>query len=290
MKVSSEFDSEDSFVVNKLSARILGGAAKLKASFQVSSKVECRYPLLALVTKHFTVDYDVEDRNALVSVFAAVGKAVRLTYRHDVKEACGSLVALARSDDQRFQAQAFVEIPPSTLGKAVLTFPNGELKCVRDELNQAEPHGWSGFGGLPTRNGLAFAEFQQEDPTLNLKYTYKDEGFTVTPAVSLPRRSLLVAVKRQFDVQNKLSFLYDFQTVTWNAVYKYKPSPNIKAKVGYDSEQRLGWACCWVGKEDSGAAKAPGKCKVQMMLQVPQDDILQAFLLFKVKKRWDFDI
>jgi hypothetical protein len=48
--------------------------------------------------------------------------------------------------------------------------------------------------------------------------------------------------------------------------------------------------CCdsnQVGKEDAGAKKAPGKTKLQLMVQVPQDDRQSAVVLFRIKKRWD---
>lgn len=47
----------------------------------------------------------------------------------------------------------------------------------------------------------------------------------------------------------------------------------------------VGWT--QVGKEDAGAKKAPRKCKLQVMLQVPQDDVKSGALLFRMKKRWD---
>lgn len=42
-----------------------------------------------------------------------------------------------------------------------------------------------------------------------------------------------------------------------------------------------------VGKEDAGAKNAPRKLKLQVMLQVPQDDVKSGALLFRMKKRWD---
>lgn len=42
-----------------------------------------------------------------------------------------------------------------------------------------------------------------------------------------------------------------------------------------------------VGDEGGKAKTAPMKMKVQFMLQVPQDDIRSAALMFRVKKRWD---
>lgn len=43
-----------------------------------------------------------------------------------------------------------------------------------------------------------------------------------------------------------------------------------------------------VGDEDGNAKTAPMKMKVQFMVQVPQDDISNSVMLFRVKKRWDF--
>lgn len=42
-----------------------------------------------------------------------------------------------------------------------------------------------------------------------------------------------------------------------------------------------------VGREDSGAKKAPRKCKLQLMVQVPQNDLQSTIVLFRIKKRWD---
>lgn len=42
-----------------------------------------------------------------------------------------------------------------------------------------------------------------------------------------------------------------------------------------------------VGDEAGKAKTAPLKMKVQLMLQVPQDDIKSSALMFRVKKRWD---
>lgn len=41
------------------------------------------------------------------------------------------------------------------------------------------------------------------------------------------------------------------------------------------------------GEENGKAKTAPMKMKVQVMLQVPQDDIKSSALMFRFKKRWD---
>lgn len=85
MKVSTEYDSENNVFVNKISAQVFNGLAKLKASFQREASGEFRYPLLGVVTKYLSVLYDHEDRNALVTVSAHTGRNLRLQYSRDIK-------------------------------------------------------------------------------------------------------------------------------------------------------------------------------------------------------------
>lgn len=85
VKLSTEFDSEGSVLVNKVSARMLNGLAKLTGSFQRESSGDLRYPLLGLVTKYLSVLYDHEDRNALVTLSADLGRNLQVKYLRDVK-------------------------------------------------------------------------------------------------------------------------------------------------------------------------------------------------------------
>ena len=85
LKVSSEYDSEVSMLTNKVSARILNGLAKIKASFQRDQTGEIRSPALALSTKHLSVLYDHEDRNALVTAIAKLGSNVEMKYLREIK-------------------------------------------------------------------------------------------------------------------------------------------------------------------------------------------------------------
>lgn len=42
------------------------------------------------------------------------------------------------------------------------------------------------------------------------------------------------------------SYLYNFDTNYWSAVYKHTVGKEYKVKAGYDSEVQLGWASIWV--------------------------------------------
>ena len=85
LKVSSEYDSEVSMLTNKVSARILDGLAKIRASFQRDQTGEIRSPSLSLSTKHLSVLYDHEDRNALVTAIAKLGSNVEMKYLREIK-------------------------------------------------------------------------------------------------------------------------------------------------------------------------------------------------------------
>eukprot|EP00245_Coleochaete_scutata_P008333 TRINITY_DN2514_c0_g1_i1.p1 TRINITY_DN2514_c0_g1~~TRINITY_DN2514_c0_g1_i1.p1 ORF type:complete len:300 (+),score=62.92 TRINITY_DN2514_c0_g1_i1:151-1050(+) len=286
LKVSLEYDSETGVPVNKLSAKLFNGFAKLKASAQVHPNGELSYPLLGIFSKFFSVDYDVEDRNALVRLSADVHQRVRLSYRHDVNAQQGAIVADWRDKKDKFRGLFTYEVPVAALTRVDFSFPTGEVRYV-DEPGYGESSGISGFVGGKALKGLVLAEARLNDPSLNLKYTYKDSEATVIPCISLPSKAVTLQFKRQFDAKRKLSFMYDFQSVSWNMVLKNKPHDDLKMKLGYDSEKRLGWGSLWIGKEGFGAKQGPGKFKAQAMIQIPQDSMRDYLLLFKIKKRWD---
>jgi hypothetical protein len=85
VKLSTEYDSEGAVFVNKLSARMLNGLAKLTGSVQREPGGDFRYPLFGVVTKYLSVLYDHEDKNALVTVSADIGRNLQVKYLRDVK-------------------------------------------------------------------------------------------------------------------------------------------------------------------------------------------------------------
>eukprot|EP00249_Psilotum_nudum_P018456 c26814_g1_i2 orf=758-1720(-) len=285
LKVSTEYDSEDHLFTNKISARLMNGLAKFKASFLREQGGELRNPVLGFVSKHLSVLYDHEVRNALVTLGVDLGSHCQMKYARDIKAQQGEAKLLAQSPDLKYKAEISYDLPPTGLSRAALTFPIGQVRLEEELIDEQKSLSINGFVGGTVLNGLLLTEWKDEN--INLKYRYKDKEVTVAPSISLPMKTPLISFKRQFDHLNKLSYLYNFDSAAWSAVYKHKPNESLKIKVGYDSDVRLAWAAAWLGKEDSGAKQAPRKCKVQVMLQVPQDDPRSAVLLFKVKKRWD---
>lgn len=285
LKVSTEYDSEESIFVNKISARLLDGLAKIKASFQREQAGEIRSPILGFSSKHLSILYDHEDRNALVTAVGNLGSRVQMKYLRDIRAQQGELKLIARSADASYQAEIGYDIPAAGLPRVSLIFPFGEVKVEEEQREEGRALSINGFVGGKVLNGFAVADYRDE--MVGLKYKYKDSEVTIAPSISVPTKSLTLTFKRQFDYANKLSYLYNFDSTGWSAVYKHKPNENFKLKAGYDSDARIGWASAWVGKEESGAKQAPRKCKLQVMLQVPQDDLKSAAILFKVKKRWD---
>ncbi|CAK9875488.1 unnamed protein product [Sphagnum jensenii] len=286
VKLSTEYDSEGAVFVNKLSARMLNGLAKLTGSVQREPGGDFRYPLFGVVTKYLSVLYDHEDKNALVTVSADIGRNLQVKYLRDVKAQQGEVKLLGQTSNMKYKTQLAYDIPPSTtFPKAVITFPVGELRVEEETREEDQVLAFSGFLGGSLLNGQVVGSYSEE--TATLKYTFKDEELTLVPSVSWPSLSPTLAFKRQFGPRNKLSYSHNFETTTWSTVYKHKPNEDFKLKLGYDSAVRLYWGSLWVGKEDLGAKAAPRKCKLQVMLQVQQDDVKSGALLFRIKKRWD---
>lgn len=285
LRLSTEFDSDERIFLNKISTRVLNGFAKLKASFHADQTGALRSPVLGFSSKHLSVLYDHEDRNALVTVAADLGSRVQMKYLRDIQAQQGEVKLLARSFDQKYQAEIGYDVPASGMPRASIVFPNGEVKLEEEQREESKVLSINGFVGGRVLNGLLVTEYRDEN--LSFKYKYKDAEMTIAPTLAVPSQSVTIAFKRQLDPVNKLSYLYNFDSAAWSAVYKHKRSENFKIKAGYDSDVRVAWASAWVGKEDAGAKKAPRKCKLQVMLQVPQDNVRSSILLFKVKKRWD---
>ena len=98
--MTTEYDSEEGVFVNKVSCKLAGDLAKLRLSFQSDPQGQWQgdgeegdplqqlfaAPLVGLITKHFSVFYDVEARNALLRGDCSLpGGAVQLRASHDVK-------------------------------------------------------------------------------------------------------------------------------------------------------------------------------------------------------------
>jgi hypothetical protein len=123
VKLSTEYDSEGAVFVNKLSARMLNGLAKLTGSVQREPAGDFRYPLFGVVTKYLSVLYDHEDKNALVTVSADIGRNLQVKYLRDVKAQQGEVKLLGQTSNMKYKTQLAYDIPPSTTFVSLATAP-----------------------------------------------------------------------------------------------------------------------------------------------------------------------
>ncbi|KAF2325606.1 hypothetical protein GH714_031023 [Hevea brasiliensis] len=262
VRVTSEFDSDSSLFLHKVSCKLFDSLAKLKA----------KEGEVSMVAKLADPGYALELSTPVPTIgFKAL---IGIMMKQDNFSPPSLLVLLS--------FMTILTLQP----RATFKFPLGEVSL--EEREDEEVKRSLSVGGIvkgQMLNGLCTAQFNDED--LKLRYAYKDAELSFIPSISLPSNAVAFAFKRQISPNNKLSYWYNFDSNTWSAVYKHTYGKDYKFKAGYDSEVRLGWASLWVGDEGGKAKTAPMKMKVQFMLQVPQDDIMSSALMFLVKKRWD---
>lgn len=288
LRVTSEFDSESSVFFNKISCKLLDNLAKLKLTFQNDSKGEVSEPQVFLTSKFLSVQYDVEESDALLKASFEIVPGLQFRAAHEVKARQGEVAMVADLASPAYKLELSSAVPAVGMPRATLKFPLGEVSFEEKEEEEEEQKRALSVNGIVKSHvldGVCTARYSEEN--LELRYAYKDEQMTLIPSISLPSNALSCAFKRRFSPSDKLSYLYNFDTNNWSAVYKHTVGKEYKFKAGYDAEVRLGWASLWVGDEDGKAKTAPFKMKVQLMLQVPQDDIKSSALMFRVKKRWD---
>ncbi|XP_073126806.1 outer envelope pore protein 37, chloroplastic [Henckelia pumila] len=288
LRLTSEYDSETSVFLNKVSCRLLDNLAKLKLSFHNNSKGEVSDPQVTFASKFFSLHYDVEENDALLKASFEIAPGLQFKADHSVKDCQGEVAMIADLAGPDYKFKLSSAVPSIGKPRASLLFPLGEVifeEKVEEEEDQKKALAVSGFVKSHVLNGLCTALYSED--SLNLRYAFKDEQLTFVPSISLPSNVLSCAFKRRFSPSDKLSYLYFFDSNNWSVVYKHTVGKDYKFKAGYDSEPRLGWASLWFGDQDGKAKSAPMKLKVQIMLQVPQDDINSSALMFCVKKRWD---
>ncbi|XP_077225612.1 outer envelope pore protein 37, chloroplastic-like [Tasmannia lanceolata] len=286
IRLTSEFDSDSSIFSHKISCKLFDSLAKFKLSFQNTHKGEVSNPQLGFITKYLSVLYDLETQNAFLKGAFDLGNKLQFKAAQDLKAQQGEMGVTACLGDPSYKVELSSAVPSIGLPKATFTFPNGEVTL--EEKPDEEVKRVLSISGIlkgQVMNGICTAQFR--DNNLNVRYLYKDEQLSIIPSISVPSNALSFAFKRRFSPSDKLSYWYNFDSSFWSAVYKHKIGKDLKFKAGYDSEVRLGWASLWVGDEDGKLNIAPNNMKVQLMLQVPQDDISSSIFMFRIKKRWD---
>ncbi|CAH8384919.1 unnamed protein product [Eruca vesicaria subsp. sativa] len=289
LRVTSEFDSESLLFLNKVSCKLFDNLAKLKLSFQNNSQREVTQPQVSLTSKYLSVLYDVEEKNTFIKSTVDVSPRLQLRALHNVNAQQGEVAMEANLAEPGYSLELSSPVPIG-YPRATLKFPLGEVSLQEREEEEEEENSkrMLSVNGILKRqvmDGVCSALYTDEE--LRLRYAYKDEALSFIPTISLPSNAASFAFKRRFSPSDKLSYWYKFDSNMWSAVYKRTYGKDYKFKAGYDSEVRLGWASLWVGDETGKVKTRPMKMKVQLMLQVPQDDIKTSVLMFRVKKRWD---
>ncbi|CAI9762927.1 unnamed protein product [Fraxinus pennsylvanica] len=286
LRVTTEYDSDSSAFLHKVSCKLLDNLAKFKLSFQNNSKGEVSEPQISFTSKYFSLQYDLEESDALLKASFDVVPGLQFRAAHGVKAQQGEVAMVADLGTPAYKFELSSAVPSVGMPRATLKFPLGEVSFEESEEEEEEQKRTLSVNGIIKShilNGVCTARYHEEN--LNLRYAYKDEQLTFIPSISLPSNALSCAFKRRCSPSDKLSYWYYFDSNNWSAVYKHTAGKDYKFKAGYDSDVRLGWASLWVGDEDGKAKTAPMKMKVQFMLQVPQDDIKSSVLMFRVKKR-----
>ncbi|PIA25749.1 hypothetical protein AQUCO_10800027v1 [Aquilegia coerulea] len=283
------YDVEEQNAFVKGSFGILGDRLQFRAAQDVKryQHGEPNYIFLGYSSKYFGTSCTFNDWKSIISTIN-LGTFFQFKYCYQ-KAQEGEVAMIASLPDPSYKLELSSAVPSIGLPKATFRFPLGEISVEEREQEEEDLRRVLSVSGIvkgQLLNGICAAQYKDEN--LNLRYSYKDEEMTFIPSISLPSNSLSFAFKRRLGISDKLSYWYNFDSNNWSTVYKHTMSKDFKFKAGYDSDVRLGWASLWVGDEEGKAKTAPMKMKVQVMLQVPQDDIKSSAVMLRVKKRWDF--
>lgn len=85
LRVTSEYDSESSVFFNKISCKLFDNLAKLKLSFQNANNGELLEPHLFLKSKFFSLQYDVEENDALLNTSFEIAPGLRFRAATELK-------------------------------------------------------------------------------------------------------------------------------------------------------------------------------------------------------------
>ncbi|KAK1628132.1 hypothetical protein QYE76_002447 [Lolium multiflorum] len=287
IRVTSEFDSERQLFSHRLSCRILDGLAKLRLRVHHGAAGGALPPEVALMARNFSVVVDTASRGAVLRGSTDLSGSLRLRAAHNTKEGLGEVAVTTNLGDSPCKIELSSLVPPDGLPRATFVFPNGEVSFKEKKLDEGDRIlSVNGLVKSHILNGVCTALYN--DNVMNIKYRYKDDELSFIPSLTLPSNALSFAFKRQLTPSDKFSYRYNFDTNYWSAVYKGKASKHVKWKAGYESDERLGWASLWIGDAGGKTKEAPLKSKIQLMLKVPQDNIHNSSVMFRVKKRWDF--
>ena len=192
IRVSSEFDSDCKSALQKVSCKVWEGAAKLKLSFHSDSSAVVSQPRLGLVFKNLgSLDFDLQDRNALLNASLPVGPHVQLSLSHDVKAQAGQVSVSAASQSNTYSLRLSSLVPLLALPSALFQCPIADLDVDPDAAS-----------ALLSVRGLCSAQYS--DQSLRLRFAFKDNELSLIPSLSLPSNAFSLAFKRRFSPSHKL--------------------------------------------------------------------------------------
>lgn len=85
LRVTTEYDSESSAFLHKVSCKLLDNLAKFKLSFQNNSKGEVLEPQISFISKYFSLHYDLEESDSLLKTSFDVAPGLQFRTSHRVK-------------------------------------------------------------------------------------------------------------------------------------------------------------------------------------------------------------
>lgn len=85
LRLTSEYDSDTSVFLQKVSCKLLDDLAKFKVSFYNNGRGEASEPQITFSSKFFSLQYDVEERDALLKTSLEIVPGVQLRAAHQVK-------------------------------------------------------------------------------------------------------------------------------------------------------------------------------------------------------------
>lgn len=85
LRVTSEYDSDTSVFLHKVSCKLLDNLAKLKLSFYNNNKGEVSEPQISFNSKFFSLQYDVEESDALLKTSFDIMPGIQFRAAHQAK-------------------------------------------------------------------------------------------------------------------------------------------------------------------------------------------------------------
>ncbi|KAJ6797572.1 outer envelope pore protein 37, chloroplastic isoform X2 [Iris pallida] len=189
IRLTLEFDSDNSLFFHKVSFRLFDRLAKLWLSLQIDHNGDVSFLYLGFLIRYFSVLYDVESRNALLNGSLDVSPSLQLKATHDVKEQQGE-VAMIASLAPSYKLELSSAVPTIVLLRATLRFPLGEVSVAEKEDEELKKVlSINGILKGQLMNGVYTALYK--DNNLNLIYSYKDEELTFIPSLSSCKCTIL---------------------------------------------------------------------------------------------------